>query len=98
MAGGGRREEEDDGRVIADMSDVAGPSLMLPGIRKKKTGTSFPEEDARKKNPWEEEEDLLNPEERRMYVLGALKAALLIGMAFIFGLGAVILVMLAVWT
>lgn len=47
--------------------------------------------------PWEQPE-LMTPQERRMYVLGALKAALLIGLAFIVGLGLVVLFLLQIWT
>lgn len=39
----------------------------------------------------------MTKEERRWYVLGALKAALLIGLVFIVGLGLAILLMIWFW-
>lgn len=111
-----RRDAEDDGRTIADMSGVERPGLFRPGrpddafrqngsspgrsSQERSVQSGFlrsgsPEE--RTDRPWEQP-DVLTPQERRMYALGALKAALFIGLAFIVGLGAVILVMLLIWT
>ena len=42
-------------------------------------------------------DDYIPPEDRKWYVLGALKAALLIALAFIVGLGIVIFVLLKLW-
>lgn len=55
------------------------------------------EEQTVKERPWENESEF-TPQERRMYVLGALKAALLIALAFIVGLGAAVWIMIQVWT
>lgn len=103
-----QREIEDDGRTIADMSVVESPNLFRirrPGSAQ----SSFPEQGQPKRQtpeetvgtkeerPWEQP-DLMTPQERRMYVLGALKAALLIGLAFIVGLGLVILLLFQIWT
>lgn len=92
-----RKWEDDDGRVIADMSDVSRPGMFFPQKTKKETHTSHGEEHEAEKKPWETG-DVLTPGERRMYILGALKAALLIALAFIAGLGAVVAVMLMLWT
>lgn len=88
-----RRDFEDDGRTIADMSDVSRPSLFghLP-VREK--GTKPLPQEAVSQGP---EQEPLSPEARRWAILGALKAALLIGMAFIVGLGLVILLLLLIW-
>ena len=86
-----RREyEDDDGRIIADMSGVSRPSLMgrrpseVPGEAQNSSAQSRPE-------------GIIPPEDRKWYVLGALKAALLIALAFIVGLGVVIFALLKLW-
>lgn len=107
---GPRRAVEDDGHTIADMSGVGGPSLLRmrrPGPAReqgpysaKPQDSRYSQEDSgdgRQDRPWEQA-DPWTPQERRMYALGALKAALLIGMTFIVGLGAVILLLVLVWT
>ena len=78
--------DDDDGRVIADMSGIERSGLIVPKIRGRKSS-------AERKN-----ESEFTPQERRMYALGALKAALLIALAFIVGLGAAIWLMLLAWT
>lgn len=98
--------DDDDGRIIADMSGMERPRLLIPRIggRKPSTGRGLsdpaqrePEGPTVKERPWENESEF-TPQERRMYVLGALKAALLIALAFIVGLGAAVWIMLQVWT
>ena len=78
--------DDDDGRVIADMSGIERSGLIVPKIR------------GRKSSAERESESEFTPQERRMYALGALKAALLIALAFIVGLGAAIWLMLLAWT
>ena len=86
-----REKWEDDGRTVADMSGVGGPSLFLPRALKKQTGP-----DAEKaQSP---QEPLLQGDERRWAILGAVKAALMIGFVFAAGLGLVILLMVLIWT
>ena len=90
-----RRKFEDDGRTIADMSDIgsfAGPSMFgrVDGLRKKKA----PEEPSTPLS----EEDQFTGEEKRWFLLGALKASLLIGGVFIGGLALVVLLLIALWT
>ena len=85
-----KRYDDDDGRTIADMSGVSAPSLFghLP---------------KRKAAPEQELPDIpsaepeISKEERRWYIRGALKAALLIGFAFIAGLTLVVLLLMAIW-
>ena len=97
MARKKRVYEDDDGRTIADMSGVSRPHLMdnhpVPAARE-----PAGEEDGspRADRPWESNNEL-TPAERAAVVLGALKAALLIGLAFIVGLGAVVLLMVLLW-
>lgn len=82
--------DDDDGRTIADMSGVQRQPLFLPrlpeGARRTAARPAPPEENAR---PWEETG--LSKKERLWYLLGALKAALLIALAFIGGLGLIVL-------
>ena len=96
MARRERVHEEDDGRTIADMSDLARPGMF--GFRKPQKPSAAPAaapEQPSADEPWREAEPLMTPEERRWYVLGALKAALLIGMAFVVGIGLVVLLFVA---
>ena len=87
MARKPRIYDDDDGRTIADMSDVSRPSLM---------GRRAPErpEDPLSRESSGGSDDYIPPEDRKWYVLGALKAALLIGLVFIVGLGLVVLLFL----
>ena len=90
---------EDDGHTIADMSDV--PRGLSGGIRNLFGGFS-PEEHEHPEGETEEnlrpwEDTSLSRKERWICTLGALKAALLIGSAYIVGLGAVILLLILFW-
>ena len=93
----GNDKWEDDGHTIADMSGVGRQelgSLFTFGRRtKKEKPEPEVEEKAQDQPQWE-----LTPQERRIYVLGAIGAALLIAFAFIGGLGAAIWLMLKLWT
>ena len=96
---------DDDGRIIADMSGIERPRFIVPRIRDRKSSAERSsvssqresEEQNVKERYWENESEF-TPQERRMYVLGALKAALLIALAFIVGLGAAVWLMLLAWT
>lgn len=95
-----RREwDDDDGRIVADMSGIERPRFLMPRIATKRsvsgdrrTGEQAVEE---RSSVYEAE---FTPRERRMYMLGALKAALLIALVFIAGLGAAVWLMIQVWT
>lgn len=94
MARKPREYEDDDGRTIADMSDLSRPSLLFwhlkgPGDRRPAGRDSRPK-------PALPEDDI-SPKARMWYMLGALKAALLIALAFIVGLGLLVLLMLLIW-
>lgn len=81
--------DDDDGRTIADMSGVERQPMFLPRLpRRDSPGPTRQEGPAEEERPWEETG--LSPEERRWYILGALKAAMLIALAFIVGLGLVV--------
>ena len=79
--------EEDDGRTVADMSGIERPSLRL-SCRKRDLQPPDEEE-------WKRQ---LSPEDRRLYIFAALQASLLIALVFIVGLGAMILLLLALWS
>ena len=87
-----KQYDDDDGRTIADMSALT-PGGGFKGFapdKKKRQDESEQEE-----RPWE---DGFMREERRMYTLGALKAALLIALVFIVGLGLTTAFLLFLWT
>ena len=69
--------DDDDGRTIADMSFLDGRYRLF---RRKKTT----QQTSDKPQP------AMSGEERKMYVKGAMSAALLIGLIFIGGLGLII--------
>ena len=91
----------DDGRQIADMSGVEAPSLFGHLPRREGQRRDAPPEPgapAPAARPWEQNKDDLTPEERRIYMWAAFKAALFIGLFYIVGLGAVILLLLLLWS
>lgn len=63
----------------------------------KRKDFSNPEmETSKSDRPWEK--NSVSKEERRWYILGALKAALCIGFVYILGLGLLILFLIKCWT
>lgn len=101
------RDFEDDGRTVADMSDVDSQSVLSglltfrrpPGSRRELTAdSSHPGEDGEsgmhKQDP---QQQYISPEERRMWIFGSIRAALLIGLVYIGVLGGVIALMVLLW-
>lgn len=95
--------EEDDGHMVADMSDVphglsGGWHLfggrVQNGNRRQRENTDVGNRN-RQSEPWEDAP--FSWRERRMYTFGALKAAFLIGMVYLVGLGLLIGLMVLVW-
>ncbi len=82
--------DDDDGRTIADMSGVSVPGMFghRPPARPKK--------DDRQEEAEGEHLDLTR-RESLMYILGTMKAALLIGLVYIVGLGLIIGLMVLFW-
>lgn len=76
------KDFQDDGHTVADMSGVSSPLGQPAGGR----------EDSPPRLP------PLEGKERGMFILGALKAALLIALAFLGGLALVTCLLLAIWT
>ena len=91
MARNKRVYEDDDGRTIADMSGVSGPALFKP----RSTAPDAPMQDAKPDRPWEN--GGLSRKERLLCVLGAMKATMLIALAYLVGLGLVIALLLWLW-
>ncbi|MBR2879113.1 MAG: hypothetical protein IKC02_00405 [Oscillospiraceae bacterium] len=92
MAYKGKRYEDDDGRTIVDMSGVERPSMF--GHLPKRENPVFSKPKEKPERPWEDSG--YNRSERRSAVLGALSASLLIGLAYIVGLGALVAFLLYV--
>lgn len=90
-------EKNEDDFVVADMSNVHKPSIFgfIPksGIRRpgfeKKGPVDMTYEAQMKDEPYE-----LTREQRRWYILGTMKAALLISLAYVVGLTLVVLLFL----
>ena len=82
--------DDDDGRVIADMSDVGRNPLIIPRfdrLHHKERRDMGREEEAEKRPEYEVQ---YTKEERRAMVGGTLAAALLIGGVFILAIGLLI--------
>lgn len=82
-------EYEDDGHTIVDMSSVERPNLF--SFRNISSKPSNVQEKKENDRPWEDHS--LSKSERRWAILGALKASLMIGGAYIIGLGIIILLL-----
>ncbi|MBR2782841.1 MAG: hypothetical protein IKD93_01425 [Firmicutes bacterium] len=79
--------DDDDGRVVADMSVVERPPLLLPRLRRRPGAEQEQAPD----------QPLLSREDRRAVVLGSLSAVLAIGLVFLAAAALVIGVMLLLW-
>ena len=90
-----KKQYEDDGRTLADMSGVEKPRLMsdlFQGERKSPGHSS----DSGKNSPWSEHVNL-DSEEKRAAVLGMLKAGLMIGLIYIGVFAGVIALLIFLW-
>lgn len=83
---------EDDGRTVADMSAIDGysGSALMRGLFAKKNKEKQSGEPQADDNSLQEQ---MPKEERRAYVLSAIGAVLLIGAAFMGGIGLIIWLM-----
>ena len=80
---------EDDGSVVADMSEIERPRSVFDLFpHKPKSNAS---------NKGELPQENISGEEKRKFVQMALLSALLIALAFAVGLGVIILIMYLVW-
>lgn len=97
-----KRDFEDDGRTIADMSGLERQNLFFPKPRRRRPPAAAPAPQQREPEedsgggpvPWQSS---LTPEERRISIMAAIHASLLVAFVYIIGLGAVILLLLWLW-
>ena len=94
MTNKNEKNELDDGRRIADMSAIERPRLLVPG-RRGKEEEELRDEESLLSRP--KPEELMSKEDRRAYLLGAMGAALVIGLIFVGAAAVVILLMLRFW-
>lgn len=87
--------DDDDGRTVVDMRGVEKMPLFGSLVPLSRRELERPEE--KSSRPWETEFRLTG-REKFWYIMGTLKAALLIASAYIFGLGLIILLMLMVFS
>ena len=88
------RFDDDDGRVVADMSGLERQPMLLPRLpKRKKENTAATPEDAGAQQP----ELQLTAEERRSYMAGAVGAGLLIAGIFIAAAAIIITLLLLLW-
>ena len=91
--------EEDDGRVIADMSCLPQKRSLFKKrekvIRVDPDDLPVTDEPEQEIRPWERSD--LSRRERFMLILGTLGAAFSIGMVYVIGLGLIILLMVIFW-
>ena len=81
--------DDDDGRVIADMSGVERQPLLIPRLGRR-DGRRSPNGQSREDRSFTGDD--LTPQERRTVMFAAVKASLLIALAFIAVFGLIILV------
>lgn len=93
----GYRDNDDDNRVIADMSEVTRTPLLVPrfdkGRREERRDITSPVTEGRNEQPPVQ----LDPEERRAMIGGAVSAALLIGGVIAAAFAALIFIILKVY-
>ena len=89
-----REYEDDDGRIVADMSEVHHRNLFIP---RSNPHQENPERENEKNESASNQSPPLNRKETRSFIMGALSAGLLIALVFIIGLGLAIAIMLLIW-
>ena len=87
-----RDEFEDDGRTIADMSDIGPAPTLRPHRRKVAAPPPEPSND----RPWEQAPEWTF-KEKLWAVLGVLKATLMIAGVYLVGLGVLLALLLLLW-
>ena len=86
-----RTYDDDDNRVIADMSGLERQPMLLPRLPKRKKHAEPEPPDA------EQPELQLTKEERRAYLGGAISASLLLAGIFIAAAAIIITLLLLLW-
>ena len=98
----GKVYDDDDGRTVADMSGLDSSNVLsgLIGFKEKKTRKKEKAGDAPGHSDASGRAYELSSQEkktRRLYILGAMRAGLLIGMVFLAGFAALIVLLLLIW-
>ena len=83
--------EDDDGRTIADMSNISRQPLLIPRFNKLDKKKSENPENTDEEKPWED--NSFSKKERRSFIFGSLGAAFVVGLVFLIGFLAVILLL-----
>ena len=94
---GNKHEFEDDGRTVASMDGVGRTHGFEALDRLKEFGNQKKMRDMEPVTRPDIPQDELSGEERRWYIFGAIRAGLMIGAAYVVGLGALIVFLLWVW-
>ena len=89
-----REYEDDDGRTVADMSELHRRNLFIP---RRSPHQESPKREVENHEGKANQNPPLNRKETRSFILGALSAGLLIALVFIIGLGLAIAIMLLIW-
>ena len=89
-----RDDFEDDGRTIADMSDIGPAPTLRP--HRRKAGAGPPPGGRANGRPWEQAPDW-TPKEKFWAVMGVLKATLAIAGVYLVGLGVLLAVLFLLW-
>lgn len=105
-----KQYDGDDGRTIADMGQISPTPMFIPrrpesasdkngragGDPSYGASDRREQERMRQERPWED--NSLTAKERLMYVLGAMKATMLIALAYLAGLAAIVWLLLKLWS
>ncbi len=93
-------DQEDDGRTVADMSDLAPHRTWMGGWSAPQSSTrrDFAPPEQRTERPAWEQPASLDRTQRFWAVMGALKASLLIGMVYVIGFALAGWLMLMIWS
>lgn len=95
------KEFEDDGRVVADMSDIELTPVLLPKLerlsRSSRRDIGRNAEEGQSSQSKYSQPVYVDKDERRALIGGALSAALLVGGVLAVAFGALIFIMLHIW-
>ena len=90
-------DESDDGRIVADMTGIERRRVLFGRRPEGKRGELMePEKEQKPSSPYYADEEV-SGEQRKWYILGTLKAALMIGAVYAVAFGLAILLMILIW-
>jgi hypothetical protein len=91
------RRDEDDGRVVADMRDVERQPLLIPRPDMLRKGRKDISPEPERISPHSQQPVILDPDELRAMIGGAVSAGLLVVGVIAAAFAALILIILKVW-